>query len=396
MSFIRTSNKHITRLYQNHHSLTHSLRLTKHSSRNILATTATVRNIFSQQQQQQQQRDLTISACIIGDEILSGRILDINSNHIAKKCFERGVELSRVEIVRDIEQEIADTVKRLSKTSDIVITTGGIGPTHDDITYQSIAHAYNLGLVHNLPTLERMVAKMTKVMNRSNVKAILPDPHGTPEQVACARMALLPEDSQIHYPCDELWVPIVTVNKNVHIFPGVPRIFQQLFSADFGRLLQIASAKNKISSTTTAAISGSSSSSSSSSVVDGIKDGRMSSIEFDDSAGGGGGGGSDTVVVEKKFYRALVRTTRPEHRESLLAPILSRIQKKYIGKLKIGSYPTSWAPDNNTMPNSVIVSVVGNSRELVEVCQQEILDSITDSEPVNEEDDPGVIPMPPI
>ena len=81
---------------------------------------------------------------IIGNEILSGRTQDTNTNTIALWLNSIGVKLQEVRVIPDIERTIIDTVNILRKKYDYIFTTGGIGPTHDDITAQSISKAFNL------------------------------------------------------------------------------------------------------------------------------------------------------------------------------------------------------------------------------------------------------------
>jgi len=81
---------------------------------------------------------------IIGNEILSGRTQDVNVVAISKWLNELGVKLEEVRVIPDIENSIIKTVNELKKKFNYVFTTGGIGPTHDDITSQSIAKAFNL------------------------------------------------------------------------------------------------------------------------------------------------------------------------------------------------------------------------------------------------------------
>ena len=81
---------------------------------------------------------------IIGNEILSGRTQDTNTTTIALWLNSIGVKVQEVRVIPDIEETIIDTVNHLRKVNDYVFTTGGIGPTHDDITAQSISKAFNL------------------------------------------------------------------------------------------------------------------------------------------------------------------------------------------------------------------------------------------------------------
>ena len=87
------------------------------------------------------------SLIIIGNEILSGRTHDKNLSYLASWLNEIGIQLSEVRVIRDEEEEIVDTVNLLRQKYDYVFTTGGIGPTHDDITSESIAKAFNVELV---------------------------------------------------------------------------------------------------------------------------------------------------------------------------------------------------------------------------------------------------------
>ena len=87
---------------------------------------------------------------IIGNEILSGRTQDTNTTTIALWLNSIGVKVREVRVIPDIEETIIDTVNLLRKVNDYVFTTGGIGPTHDDITAQSISKAFNLNYkIHN-------------------------------------------------------------------------------------------------------------------------------------------------------------------------------------------------------------------------------------------------------
>ena len=89
------------------------------------------------------------SVIIIGNEILSGRTLDQNANFIAKRCSKIGISLEEVRIIPDVEKIIIKSVKTLSNKYNNVFVTGGIGPTHDDITAKSVAIAFKKKLILN-------------------------------------------------------------------------------------------------------------------------------------------------------------------------------------------------------------------------------------------------------
>ena len=83
----------------------------------------------------------------IGSEILRGQITDTNANFIAKKLVELGIDLEHISVVSDNPESLLSSLKLAFQRSDLIITTGGLGPTEDDITYQTIARALNLKLI---------------------------------------------------------------------------------------------------------------------------------------------------------------------------------------------------------------------------------------------------------
>jgi len=88
----------------------------------------------------------TAAVLVIGDEILSGRTQDTNSNHIARVLTALGIDLKEVRVVGDVEGEIVAALNALRGVYDFVFTTGGIGPTHDDITADAVAAAFGAGI----------------------------------------------------------------------------------------------------------------------------------------------------------------------------------------------------------------------------------------------------------
>ncbi|KAL8974128.1 MAG: hypothetical protein Q9197_001641 [Variospora fuerteventurae] len=172
----------------------------------------------------------TAGCIIIGDEVLGGKTVDTNSAHFAKYCFLLGMQLKRVEVIGDDEAEIVEATRRMSENYDFVVTSGGIGPTHDDITYESIAKAFRLPLKLHDETVKRMKALSKPHPSQKNFSWDVP----SPALDAKLRMARLPIDesrdieNQVLFVDESLWVPISVVNGNVHILPGVPRLFTQL------------------------------------------------------------------------------------------------------------------------------------------------------------------------
>ncbi|CAJ2656788.1 unnamed protein product [Trifolium pratense] len=149
---------------------------------------------------------------------------------MAKFCFRLGIALKKIEVIPDDSNEIAKAVRRMSYMYDFVVTSGGIGPTHDDITYQSIASAFFLPLVLHNETVERMKRLSKPHPSQPTFSWDTPSPALT----AKLRMATLPIDTskpmecQVIFPCEDLWVPVCCVNENIHILPGVPRLFEKL------------------------------------------------------------------------------------------------------------------------------------------------------------------------
>lgn len=160
----------------------------------------------------------TASIIIIGNEILSGRTQDLNISYIGKKLEQLGIVLSEVIIIPDVEATIIEKVKHYSENYDYVFTTGGIGPTHDDITTESIAKAFNVKLNRN----PEAVACMEKYY----------DPGTLTE--ARLKMADIPEGaSLIDNPVSG--APAFQLN-NVFVLAGVPSIMQAMFDALTDRL----------------------------------------------------------------------------------------------------------------------------------------------------------------
>ena len=89
-------------------------------------------------------KEIIAGIIIIGNEVLSGRTQDINTSSIATWLNSLGIEVKEVRVIPDVEEIIIDTVNKLRKKFNYVFTTGGIGPTHDDITAESISNAFNL------------------------------------------------------------------------------------------------------------------------------------------------------------------------------------------------------------------------------------------------------------
>ncbi len=150
---------------------------------------------------------------IIGDEILSGRTNDQNLNFLAKNLTELGIVLCEVRVVRDVENEIIDALLALENKFDYVFTSGGIGPTHDDITSQAVANAFRKDLILN----EEAKEILYQYYGQNNVNE------------ARLKMAYLPQSASL------LDNPISSAPgfkiKNIFVMAGIPKIFQAMFEA---------------------------------------------------------------------------------------------------------------------------------------------------------------------
>jgi molybdenum cofactor synthesis domain-containing protein len=116
---------------------------------------------------------VTAGILVIGDEILSGRTKDKNIGHIAEYLTDIGIDLKEVRVVPDEELEIVAAVNALRARYTYVFTTGGIGPTHDDITAECVAKAFGVAIVHHPRAVEIMqtrVAATGGVMNEARMR----------------------------------------------------------------------------------------------------------------------------------------------------------------------------------------------------------------------------------
>jgi molybdenum cofactor synthesis domain-containing protein len=147
---------------------------------------------------------------IIGSEVLSGKVTDENSPYLVRELRGLGVEVRRILTIPDELPVIVRDVRELARDHDLVFTTGGVGPTHDDVTIAAIAQAFARPLVRH-PLLEG-------VLRRHYGEAI------TPAQL---RMADVPEGSRLVGKGD-VGFPVVAL-ENVFIFPGIPESVRRKF-----------------------------------------------------------------------------------------------------------------------------------------------------------------------
>ena len=158
-------------------------------------------------------RQPTAAIIVIGDEILSGRTADKNINWLAGRLHDRGIRLAEARIIADDRAVIISTVQALSAAVDMVFTSGGIGPTHDDITTPCVAEAFGVAVIRHPEANRRLVEHY----------------RGTemPYNEARQKMADIPEGAElIDNPLSA--APGFSIG-NVHVLPGVPTILQAMF-----------------------------------------------------------------------------------------------------------------------------------------------------------------------
>ncbi len=153
----------------------------------------------------------TAGIIIIGDEILTGKVQDTNTFFLTGELWSRGVTVRRISVIPDIVHEIADEVSVFSEKYDFVFTSGGIGPTHDDVTIEGISLAFGVRPVIN-DILKRMLEQKSKDLTPARLK-----------------MAEVPEGAEL-LDADGLIFPLIKF-RNVFIFPGIPELLRKKFHA---------------------------------------------------------------------------------------------------------------------------------------------------------------------
>lgn len=157
----------------------------------------------------------TAAMLVIGDEILSGRTQDTNTHYLAQALGQRGISLREVRVVADQAAAIIAAVNALRAEVDHVFTSGGIGPTHDDITADAMAAAFGVGISHRSDAMALLAAHYQRV--------------GHPFNEARQRMARIPDGAAL------IENPVSTAPGfslgNVHVMAGVPSIFQAMLAS---------------------------------------------------------------------------------------------------------------------------------------------------------------------
>jgi molybdenum cofactor synthesis domain-containing protein len=154
----------------------------------------------------------TAGIVIIGNEVLSGKTQDINSYFLCTELRQLGVEVQKISTIQDEIPLIGQEVAEFSRRFDFVFTTGGVGPTHDDVTIDAIAYGFGLKVVRHPDIERRMRQRLGGEVNEARL-----------------RMANVPEGATL-LATEALFAPVVNI-RNVYIFPGIPKILQERFQA---------------------------------------------------------------------------------------------------------------------------------------------------------------------
>ncbi|CAL7943682.1 unnamed protein product [Xylocopa violacea] len=148
----------------------------------------------------------TAGLIIIGDEILRGQIIDTNSSFLAKKLRASGIKLRKITVIPDIVDEIATAVHDASNEYSVVFTSGGVGPTHDDVTFEAVAKGLGLKLEEH----DELVDICANLF---------------PNNKEARRLAIVPKPCELIYVYSPIKYAVVKA-KNVYILPGSPKYFE--------------------------------------------------------------------------------------------------------------------------------------------------------------------------
>src|SRR5205809_6138341 len=154
----------------------------------------------------------TAGIILIGNEILSGKIADANAAFLCRELRQLGVDVRRLTVIPDRVDVIAQEVAASSRAHDLVFTSGGVGPTHDDVTIEGVARARGVRVVRDPVLVELLRAFYKGSLNEARLK-----------------MAEVPEGAEL-VAADAVIFPTI-VMRNIYILPGVPEIFRQKFEA---------------------------------------------------------------------------------------------------------------------------------------------------------------------
>jgi molybdenum cofactor synthesis domain-containing protein len=163
-------------------------------------------------------RPRSAALLVVGDEILSGEVEDQNTPFLTRRLWELGILVAKIVVVADRREEIAEELRRLASAHDFALVTGGMGPTHDDVTRQAVADALGLPLEPHAEARDLLSADYGERL--------------TPSEAA---MAELPRGSRVMRGRQQLAFAFRA--ENVIVFPGVPVLLQDIFEMAAEQLL---------------------------------------------------------------------------------------------------------------------------------------------------------------
>jgi molybdenum cofactor synthesis domain-containing protein len=168
----------------------------------------------------------TVGILIIGDEILKGQTADVNTQAAALALRKESVLLRRVVVVPDEQEVIVEEIRRMRHQVDVLITSGGVGPTHDDVTIKSVAVALGQDMVLH-EEMKQLLQEKMKGRNNSSSTSGNGDSEEEQERLseALLKMATLPANAKLRYFSDNIKDWPVLQCRNIFILPGIPELF---------------------------------------------------------------------------------------------------------------------------------------------------------------------------
>jgi FAD synthetase len=154
----------------------------------------------------------TAGIILVGNEILSGKIEDANAVYLCRELRRLGVDVGKITVIPDEVETIADEVAAAHRAWDAVFTSGGVGPTHDDVTIEGVARALGVAVVRHPHLVDLLRQHYGERLNEAHLK-----------------MAEVPEGAEL-VGVETLRFPTIVMG-NVYVLPGVPEIFRQKFDA---------------------------------------------------------------------------------------------------------------------------------------------------------------------
>jgi len=154
----------------------------------------------------------TAGIVLIGNELLSGKVVEANAAYLCRQFRELGVEVRKISVIPDEVELIAREIREFQPAFTWVFTSGGVGPTHDDVTIEGVARGLGASVVRHPELVARLREVYQDRLNDARLK-----------------MAEIPDGAEL-LAMDSLVVPVLAI-RNVFIFPGVPEIFRQKFEA---------------------------------------------------------------------------------------------------------------------------------------------------------------------